>query len=78
MLMCNRHRFTQCYGSVSFCADPYPNFHVYADPDPDPDWHQSDADPHADPTTSLNYVGKSDFFYFWSQHYKFKMFYLSH
>jgi hypothetical protein len=27
-----------------------PNFHVdaYPDPDQDPDWHQNDADPHAD------------------------------
>jgi hypothetical protein len=64
MMMSNRHSFTQCCGSASFCADPYPNFHVYANPDPDPDWHQSDADPHADPTTSFNYVGKSDFFTF--------------
>jgi hypothetical protein len=24
--------------------DSDPNFHVYADPDPD--WHQNDADPH--------------------------------
>jgi|688.fasta_scaffold199975_2 hypothetical protein len=60
MLMCNRHRFTQCCGSASFCADLYPNFYVYPYPDPDPDWHKSDADP----TTSFNYVGKSDFFTF--------------
>jgi hypothetical protein len=28
--------------------DPDPNFHV--DADPNPDWHQNDADPHANPT----------------------------
>jgi hypothetical protein len=32
------------------------------DPDPDPDWHQNDADPHADPTPSFTHVGKSDIF----------------
>jgi hypothetical protein len=30
-----------------FDADLNPNFHV--DADPDPDWHQNEADPHADP-----------------------------
>ncbi len=31
-----------------------------ADPDPEqePDWHQNDADPNADPTQSFTYVGK--------------------
>jgi hypothetical protein len=31
-------------------ADLDPNIHVDADPDLDPDWHQHDADPHANPT----------------------------
>ncbi len=38
-----------------FDADPDPNLHFDANPDPDPDsnWHQNDADPHADCTPSL-------------------------
>jgi hypothetical protein len=44
--------FQQCCGSDCFDADPDPNFHV------DPDWHQNDADPHADPTGSFARVGK--------------------
>ncbi len=39
--------------------NPDPNFHVDADPDADPDWHQNNADPHADPTKSFTHVGKS-------------------
>ncbi len=42
----NRHRL------IRFDADPNPNFHFGAHPDTDPDWHQNDADPHADPTAS--------------------------
>jgi hypothetical protein len=36
-----------------FDADPDPdtNFHVNADSGPDPDWHQNDAVPHADPSS---------------------------
>jgi hypothetical protein len=34
-------------------ANPDPDFYVDADPDPDRDWHQNDADPHADPTPSF-------------------------
>jgi hypothetical protein len=43
--------------------DPDPNFHVDADtnPDPDSDLRQNDTAPHADPTPSFTYVGKSDF-----------------
>jgi hypothetical protein len=39
----DRHRFD---------ADPDPNFHFDDNPVTDtyPDWHQNDADPHADPT----------------------------
>ncbi len=37
-------------------ADPDPNFHA------DPDWHQHDADPHANPTQIFTHVGKPDFF----------------
>ncbi len=37
--------------------DPDPNFHFDAGPDPDQDpdldWHQNDADSHADPTSSF-------------------------
>jgi hypothetical protein len=46
-----------------FEADPDPNFHVDAnsnpDPDPEHDWHQNNADLHADPTPSVTHVGKS-------------------
>jgi hypothetical protein len=47
------------YIIVVLCSvvDQHPNFHV--DSDPDPDWHQNNADPHADPTTSLTHVEKS-------------------
>jgi hypothetical protein len=49
-------------------ADPNPNFHVDAYPDPDPDldsadWHQNEADPHADPTPSFTHAGKSEYFF---------------
>jgi hypothetical protein len=37
-------------------SDTDPNFQV--DADPDTDWHQNDADPHADPTPSFTHVGK--------------------
>ncbi len=40
----DRHRFG---------ADPDPNFHVDANPDP-ADWHENDADPHADHIQSLH------------------------
>jgi hypothetical protein len=33
-----------------FDADPGPDFHFDADPDTDPEWHQTDADPHVDHT----------------------------
>ncbi len=46
----DRHRFD---------AAPDQDFHVANDPDPD--WHQYDADPHADPTPSFKHVGKSEF-----------------
>jgi hypothetical protein len=29
-----------------------------ADPDPNPDWHQNDADQLADPTSSFTHIGK--------------------
>ncbi len=37
-----------------------PNFYFDADQDPDPypDRHLNDAEPHADPIPSLTYVGK--------------------
>ncbi len=43
-----------------FYADPDPdrNFHVYADPVPDPDWYPNGADPPGDPTPSFKLVGK--------------------
>jgi hypothetical protein len=44
-------------------ADPDQNFMLMPMyPDPDPDWHQKDANPHADPTPSVTHVGKSNFF----------------
>ncbi len=57
--------------------DPDPNFHVDASQGPDPDWHPNFAVPHADPTPSFTYAGKSDFSYFWSQHCHITMFYFS-
>jgi hypothetical protein len=49
---------------IRFDADPNPNFHFGADPDTDPDWHQNDADPHADPTASLTPWKIGNFFTF--------------
>ncbi len=50
----DRHRFEAE-------SDPDPNFHFDAEPDPDQDpnldWHQNDADFHADPTPSFTHVG---------------------
>jgi hypothetical protein len=47
----DRHRFDAE-------SDPKTTFHFDADPDLDPDWHQNNADPHADPTPSFAHVGK--------------------
>jgi hypothetical protein len=46
------------YIIVVLCSvvDQHPNFHV--DSDPDPDWHQNNADPRADPTPSFTHVEK--------------------
>ncbi len=46
--------------------DPDQNFHVDADPDPerDPDWHENNAGPHADPTPIFKHVGKSEFYFY--------------
>jgi hypothetical protein len=52
--------------------------HVDAETDPDPDRHQNNADPHADPTPKFYTWWKIRFLYFWSQHCHFRMFYLSH
>jgi hypothetical protein len=35
-----------------------------ADLYPDPNWHQNDADPHAEPTPSFIQVGKPKYFRF--------------
>jgi hypothetical protein len=35
-----------------------PTFYFDADPDPDADWHQNNADPHADHTPSFTHNGK--------------------
>ncbi len=43
----DRHRFD---------TDPDPDFHFNAEPDTDPEWHQTDAGPHADPTLSCNFI----------------------
>jgi hypothetical protein len=45
-----------------FDADLDPNFLFDTDQDPDPDLHQNDADPRADPTASFTDAGKSNFF----------------
>jgi hypothetical protein len=47
----DRHRFN---------ADPDPNVHI--DAVPDPDRNQNGFDPHADPTPGFTLVGKSEFF----------------
>jgi hypothetical protein len=48
----DRHRFD---------AAPDPTFHF--DSDPDLDWHQNNADPHADPIISFTQVGKLGIFF---------------
>ncbi len=45
---------------LTFDAVPDQSFHV--DADLDPDWHQNDAEPLADPTASFTHVGKCEFF----------------
>jgi hypothetical protein len=46
-----RHRFDAD-------SDRDPTLYFDADPNPDPDWHQNNADPHADPTSSYTHVEK--------------------
>jgi hypothetical protein len=46
----DRHR-------VTADLDPDPNFHFDANLESDPDWHQNDAVPHADPIPSFVLVG---------------------
>ncbi len=60
--------FTSVFcGSTSFDPDPDSTFHFDADPDPNPST-----------APSFTHIGKSEkFFYFYSQHFKFKLFYLS-
>ncbi len=41
--------------------DPETNFHVDADQDLDPDWHQNNGDPQADPIPNFTQVEKSEF-----------------
>ncbi len=55
-------------------ADPDHIFHFGADPypDPDSDWHQNDADPHADPTQSFTHAEK------WDKNFTFIQQYLRH
>ncbi len=36
--------------------NPDPNFHIDSDLDPHPDWHQNDANPHADSTPSFTII----------------------
>jgi hypothetical protein len=43
-----------------FNADPNPNFYLDADPYPDLDWHQNDANPQEDPTPSLTHLRKKE------------------
>jgi hypothetical protein len=47
--------FRRCFG-----ADPDSN--IQYDADPDPDGHQKEDDPHADPSTSFTHVRKYSFF----------------
>jgi hypothetical protein len=62
--------FWQCCGSESIFADPDPNPTSIFDADPDPDRdsnperHQNDTNPHAEPTRGLTHVVKSGFFYY--------------
>jgi hypothetical protein len=35
-----------------------PTFHFDADQDLDADWHQNNANPHADPTPHFTHIGK--------------------
>jgi hypothetical protein len=49
----DRHRFD---------ADQDPNFHFDADPNPDLDRHQNDADPHADPIPRYEHVVENQIF----------------
>ncbi len=43
-------------------------FDANPDLDPDPDWHENDADPNADPSLSFTHTGKlENFFNFYSQ-----------
>jgi hypothetical protein len=44
-----------------FDSDPDPNFLVEADPVPDPDLHQNDANPRADPTPSFHMLENQDY-----------------
>ena len=71
----NRKLFRQ---ATSFLKDQRNDY----DPDPDPDseWHQNDADPHADCIPSFTHVENQNFCNFQSQHCQlneFTMFYLS-
>ncbi len=49
----NRHRFD---------ADPDLDPNLYVNADPDPNWHQNEADPHAYPTQSLQMLEKKNTF----------------
>ncbi len=51
----DRHRFN---------ADQDPNSHFDADPDPDQDCHQNNADPHADPIHVMHKLNNRCFFTF--------------
>ncbi len=42
-------------GIVLRGTDPDPDFHFDAEPDTDPEWHQTDAGPH-DPTLSCKFT----------------------
>ncbi len=62
-----------------FDTDPDRDPKVYFDGDPaDPDWHQNDADLHADPTPTFTHVGKSKKINFFGTAMPFTMFFLSH
>jgi hypothetical protein len=50
----DRHRFDAD-------TDPDPNFHCNTGPDSD--WHQNDANSHADPIQCFAHIRKSEFFY---------------
>jgi hypothetical protein len=77
-LFCQRFRFEDVISSAFFVVNAFrwnlefrirsgglykeSVLFIYKNPNPDLDWHQNDAGPHAHPTPSFTLVGKSEFF----------------